>query len=74
MVGNGYKLKEERVSLDVRVKFFTQRVVRPWHSCPESCGCPIPAGTQGQAGWGPGWPELLGGIPALSRRLGLGGL
>ena len=31
---------------------------------PESCGCPIPAGTRGQVGWGPGQPELVGGSPA----------
>ena len=26
--------------LDVSKKFFNQRAVRPWHSCPESCGAP----------------------------------
>jgi len=26
-----------------------------------SCGCPIPGGVQGQVGWGPGQPEMLGG-------------
>jgi len=31
------------------------------------CGCPIPAGTQGQVGWGPGQPELVGGSPAHGR-------
>jgi len=36
-----------------------QRAVRPWYCCPESCGCPIPGGVQGQAGWGPGQPDLL---------------
>ena len=36
------------------------RAVRPWHSCPEKLWCPIPAGTQGQVGWGPGQPELGG--------------
>jgi len=41
-------------------KFFTQRAVRPWQCCPESCGCPIPGGAQGQAGWGSGQPELVG--------------
>ena len=25
-------------------------------------GCPIPEGAQGQVGWGPGRPELVGGI------------
>lgn len=24
-----------------------------------SCGCPIPAGTQGRVGWGPEQPELM---------------
>ena len=49
--GNGSKLKEGGVRLDVTGKFFTQRAVRPWHCCPESCGCPIPGGVQGQVGW-----------------------
>ena len=26
-----------------------------------SCRCPIPGGAQGQDGWGPGQPELVGG-------------
>ena len=38
--GNGFKLKEGRFRLDVRKKFMTQKAVRPWHSCPESCGAP----------------------------------
>ena len=28
----------------------------------ESCGCPVPAGIQGQVGWG---PEQLGLVPDL---------
>jgi len=35
-----------------------------------SCGCPIPGGTQGQVGWAPGQPELLGDSPAHDRRAG----
>ena len=51
-------------------KFFPQRAVRRWHSCPEKLWWPIPGGTQGQVGWGPGQPELLGGSPAHGTGLG----
>ena len=44
-------------------KFFTQRVMRHWHSCPERLWIPLPGGTRGQVGWGPGQPELVGGSP-----------
>jgi len=33
--GSGFKLKGDRIRLDVREKFFTQRAVRCWHNCPE---------------------------------------
>jgi len=31
---NGFKLKEGRFSLHIGKKFFTLRVVRPWHRFP----------------------------------------
>ncbi|MEQ5253619.1 hypothetical protein, partial [Escherichia coli] len=34
----------------------------------------VPGGAQGQVGWGPGQPELVGGSPAHGRGEQLGGL
>ena len=48
--GGGAKPKEGRFRLDVRRKFFTERVTFHWHCCPEKCGCPIPGDERGQAG------------------------
>ena len=36
----------------------------------EKLWCPIPGGAQGQVGWGPGQPELVGGSPAHGRGWG----
>jgi len=37
-------------------------------------GCPIPEGTQGQAGWGSEQSDGAVGVPAHCREVGLGGL
>jgi len=50
--------------LDERRKFYTDKVVRSWHSCPEKLWCPIPGGVRG-----PRQPEPVGGSPARDRRL-----
>ena len=63
-----------RFMSDVRKKFFTQREVKPWHSCPVKLWCPIPGGAQGWVGWDTVQPELVGGSPAHGMGLGLGGL
>jgi len=39
----------------------------------EAAGAPS-LDAQGQGGWGPGYPELVGGSPAHGRGLELGGL
>jgi len=60
--GHGFKLKEGRLRLEIRKKFFPLRVVRPWPRLPSS-----PGSVQGQAGRGSEHPGLVEGVPAHGR-------
>jgi len=40
--GNGCKLKEGRLRLDIRRKFFTMRVVKHWHRLPREAADALP--------------------------------
>lgn len=67
--GNGFKLKEGKLNLDVRKKFFTQRAVRHWYSCPEKLWVPHLWGHSSPRWMGPRRAELVGGSPAYGRGL-----
>ena len=50
--------KRVHLRLDIRKKAFTVRVVRHWNR-EQWCGrCPINGDFKGEAGWGPGQPDL----------------
>ena len=68
---NSFKLRQGRFRLDIRRKSFTQSGVTLEQVAQGGCGCPIPGGIQGQAGYGSGQPGLVVGDPAHSRGLKL---
>jgi len=62
---NGTEKKVVQASFAVHARSALEQVAQG------GCGCPIPAGIQGQAGCGSGQPGLLVGDPAHSRGLEL---
>ena len=65
--GNGLKLSQGMFRLDIRRRFFHREDGDTQEQVAQGgCGCPIPAGIQGQAGCGSGQPGLMVGDPAHS--------
>jgi len=68
--GSGFKLKEGRIKLDVKKKFFTVGVMRPWHRLPrEVVDAPSLAvfkarldGTLSNLSWWKGSLPMAGGM------------
>jgi len=56
---SGFKPKEEIFRVGVREKFFAESGEALARSAQRGCGCPIPGGAQGQAGWDPGQSDLV---------------
>ena len=66
--GNRFKLKERKFRLDIKEKFFTQRIVRCWNRLPRQ----VVDAPSLEVFRDPGQPDLVGGSPVCSRGVGNG--
>jgi len=60
MRGNGLKLYQGRLRLDIRKNFFTERVVKPWSRLPREMVITIPGGVQKMCRYGSSGHGLAG--------------
>ena len=70
---NGFKLKEGRLSLDIRKKVFCSDGSEA-QVAQRIGGCSMPGHFQRRAGSGPGQPDISCGVPVHCTGVGLDGL
>ena len=67
---NGFKLREGRLRLDLRKKFFYNEGGETLEQVAQlGNGGPVPGNIQGQVGWGSEQPDVVKDVPAYCRRL-----